>query len=157
LALVDHSQRHFGQVSRRLRQMRRLLRWVPALLVFPGRPRPDRGRLRWLAWGAMALTGVSARTRPAGGRRSWPGWLARRVQGVGIRLLLAPAAAALVTVGLLRGSLPPLDGTCAVPGLSAPVRIERDGHGIPTIHAATRADLACGLGFVHAQDRFFQM
>jgi penicillin amidase len=137
--------------------MRQLLRWVPTLLVFPGRPRPDGCKLRWLAWGALALTGVSARTRTDGGRRSWPGWLARSVQGVGVRLLLALVAAALVTVGLLRGSLPKLDGTCAVPGLSAPVRIERDGQGIPTIHAANRADLACGLGFVHAQDRFFQM
>jgi penicillin amidase len=57
----------------------------------------------------------------------------------------------------LRGSLPTLEGTVDVPGLSGPVRIDRDALGIPTIHAANRIDLACGLGFVHAQDRYFQM
>ena len=44
-----------------------------------------------------------------------------------------------------------------VRGLHAPVRIERDGQGVPTIRAEGREDLAFGLGFVHGQDRFFQM
>ena len=57
----------------------------------------------------------------------------------------------------MRGSLPQLDGTATVGGLSAPVRIERDALGVPTITGATRADVARGLGFLHAQDRFFQM
>jgi penicillin amidase len=57
----------------------------------------------------------------------------------------------------LHGSLPPLDGTIAVRGLSEPVRIERDERGIPTLHASNRRDLAFATGFVHAQDRLFQM
>jgi penicillin amidase len=57
----------------------------------------------------------------------------------------------------LRGSLPGLDGTRAVAGLAAPVTVERDALGIPTITGASRSDVAYALGFVHAQDRFFQM
>jgi penicillin amidase len=58
---------------------------------------------------------------------------------------------------LLAGSEPKLDGTLKAPGLGAAVSISRDSLGIPTIVAATRADLAYGLGFAHAQDRFFEM
>ena len=57
----------------------------------------------------------------------------------------------------LRSSLPGLSGTLVVSGPQAEIRIERDALGIPTIRAAHRNDLAFGLGFVHAQDRFFQM
>src|SRR6516162_1275585 len=41
--------------------------------------------------------------------------------------------------------------------LSRPVRIERDKHGIPHIHAANDADLFFGLGYAMAQDRLFQL
>jgi penicillin amidase len=58
---------------------------------------------------------------------------------------------------LLTSSLPQLDGTIHVSGLLAPVRIERDGRGIPTLRAESRNDLAFATGFVHGQDRFFQM
>lgn len=57
----------------------------------------------------------------------------------------------------MRGSLAQLDGERALPGATATVMIERDALGIPTIGAVSRADVARGLGFVHAQDRFFQM
>ncbi|MBX3420747.1 MAG: penicillin acylase family protein [Pirellulaceae bacterium] len=57
----------------------------------------------------------------------------------------------------LAGSLPQLDGEMAVSGLTAPVTIERDSLGIPTLRAANRADLAFATGLVHGQDRFFQM
>ncbi len=57
----------------------------------------------------------------------------------------------------LRASLPQLDGHVALPGLSAPVTITRDALGVPAIKAATRLDIACALGYLHAQDRFFQM
>ena len=57
----------------------------------------------------------------------------------------------------LRTSLPQTSGTIVVNGLSAPVTITRDAHGIPTIVAKTDTDAAFALGFVHAQDRLFQM
>src|SRR3989475_10738098 len=58
---------------------------------------------------------------------------------------------------LLRASLPRLDGTLAEAGLASAVRIARDSRGVPTIEAADRLDLAYATGFVHAQDRYFQM
>jgi len=57
----------------------------------------------------------------------------------------------------LRASLPVLDGSVQVKGLSAPVLITRDGLGVPTIRGASREDVARATGFLHAQDRFFQM
>ena len=57
----------------------------------------------------------------------------------------------------LRGSLAVLDGRRTVRGLQAEVRIERDANGVPTIRAGTREDAARALGFLHAQERFFQM
>src|SRR5690606_18337899 len=42
-------------------------------------------------------------------------------------------------------------------GPAQPIAIERDANGTPTITAQSRSDLAFGTGFVHAQDRFFQM
>ncbi|HEX8783383.1 MAG TPA: penicillin acylase family protein, partial [Steroidobacteraceae bacterium] len=79
-----------------------------------------------------------------------------------LKLIGAAAAvlvlAALGTVyGLLRASLPQLDGRVHLPGLNAPVSIARDALGVPTIEARDRADLAYATGFVHGQDRFFQM
>ncbi|HEX5716050.1 MAG TPA: penicillin acylase family protein, partial [Thermoanaerobaculia bacterium] len=56
-----------------------------------------------------------------------------------------------------RASLPRLDGEVAAAGLAGPVTVERDAAGIPTVRGASRADVAFGTGFVHAQDRFFQM
>lgn len=57
----------------------------------------------------------------------------------------------------LRASLPLLDGTHTLAGLENPVSIERDHDGVPTLQASNRWDAARGLGFLHAQDRFFQM
>ena len=50
-----------------------------------------------------------------------------------------------------------LDGEVRLSGLSAPVAIERDALGVPTIRAANRVDVARATGFLHAQERFFQM
>jgi penicillin amidase len=86
-----------------------------------------------------------------------------------LRRVVRGALFLLVVVGVLilgggiyarsqvRASLAQLDGTATVAGLGADVRIERDALGVPTIHAASREDVARALGFLHAQDRFFQM
>jgi penicillin amidase len=66
-------------------------------------------------------------------------------------------AAALVGWLTLRASLPVIDGRAVLPGLKAPVTIERDAAGVPTITGADRADLARALGYLHGQDRFFEM
>ncbi|MDQ5910419.1 MAG: penicillin amidase [Pseudomonadota bacterium] len=81
----------------------------------------------------------------------------RRIQwGAGLLLALLVSTAIGLYVAL-QGSLPQLDGVAALPGLNAPVAIERDGLGIPTIRGETRVDIARALGVIHAQERFFQM
>src|SRR4051794_39818419 len=59
--------------------------------------------------------------------------------------------------GQLHNSLPILDGRAHITGLHQPVTITRDALGIPTIQAGSREDVARATGFLHAQDRFFQM
>lgn len=67
----------------------------------------------------------------------------------GLALLAAIAAVAL--------SMPALDGTYIEPQLHAGVSVARDAQGVPTIAGTTREDVAYATGFVHAQERFFQM
>ena len=57
----------------------------------------------------------------------------------------------------MRDSLPQLDGEIRLPGLSAPVTVRRDGHGIPHIEAASLDDLFEAQGYVTAQDRLWEM
>lgn len=57
----------------------------------------------------------------------------------------------------LRASLPVLDGRITVMGLQGPVTVTRDALGIPTIRATSREDVARATGFLHAQERYFQM
>ena len=57
----------------------------------------------------------------------------------------------------LASSLPQTKGTLDLPGLEHPVTVVRDGLGVPTIKADSPHDLYLALGFVHAQDRLWQM
>ena len=54
-------------------------------------------------------------------------------------------------------SFPQIDGEIQLDGLNGPVDIYRDPMGIPHIYAATQHDLFFAQGYVHAQDRFWQM
>ena len=71
--------------------------------------------------------------------------------------VLLAAFAGLGGYFYLRLSLPQTSGEIEVAGLSAPVEILRDRHGIPHIFAASEADAQFALGFVHAQDRLWQL
>lgn len=85
-------------------------------------------------------------------------WNAMRIVRRLLALLLLLVLLAVVGAWwMLRGSLAQLDGSVAIAGLSAPVQIERDAQGVPTIRAQNELDLTRALGFLHAQDRFFQM
>jgi penicillin amidase len=76
----------------------------------------------------------------------------------GLGLLVAVLAVALVAGFLwLRTSLPQVDGTIRLAGLEREIEILRDRHGVPHIFAATEEDAYFALGFVHAQDRLWQM
>lgn len=81
----------------------------------------------------------------------------RWVPRIAVTLLLLIALGIALAWLLLAGSVPKLNGTIALRGLSAPVTITRDAHGTPTIIARKRADAAYALGFLHGQERYFQM
>lgn len=84
----------------------------------------------------------------------------KRLWIAGVVLVALVVACGAVVLGAwvaVRRSLPAIDGEVAARGLHARVRVERDARGVPTIRAEGREDLAFGLGFVHGQDRFFQM
>jgi Penicillin amidase len=103
--------------------------------------------------------------RMAGDGQDMMGTALRIKTGRFPRWLIATALmlAALVAIGgaagwlMLRASLPVLDGRVRGNGLSATVTIDRDALGVPTISGVDRGDLAYATGFLHAQDRFFQM
>ncbi len=76
-----------------------------------------------------------------------------------IGLALAGAAGLAVPAGLaaLRRSLPATGGRLRVPGLQSPVQVLRDRWGVPHIYAEQAHDLFLAQGYVHAQDRLWQM
>ncbi|MDA8249577.1 MAG: penicillin acylase family protein [Rhodospirillales bacterium] len=80
--------------------------------------------------------------------------LLRRVLALLVTLVLLAAAA---VAGLIWMSLPGGDVAADIPGLSAPVAIAIDADAIPHVRAASEADAAAALGFLHARERLFQM
>jgi penicillin G amidase len=94
------------------------------------------------------VTGVPASRRSTGVRILL--WLL-------LILALLVAGVAAFAYFVARSALPQLDGSLPVKGLSAAVKVTRDGHGVPTIEAATLQDLFLAQGYVTAQDRLWQM
>jgi penicillin amidase len=80
-------------------------------------------------------------------------WL-RRFAALVLLLVLVVAAAWFIYVKRVS---PQVDGSMSIAGPKAEIRIERDGNGIPTIKAMSVDDALFGLGFVHAQDRLWQL
>ena len=87
--------------------------------------------------------------------------LSRRLKKVAIAtaiVLGVLAIGVMVTVrSLLVASLPRMNGTVAIHGLGSAVEIARDKRGIPIIQGERFGDVALALGYLHAQERFFQM
>lgn len=81
------------------------------------------------------------------------GWLKKILLSLMVLLLLAAAA----VYWIFRSSLPELTGELTSADLTGPVVIQRDQQGLATISGENRDDLAYATGFVHAQERFFQM
>ena len=73
--------------------------------------------------------------------------------------IAATLAAALLAAGYfyLRQSLPQTKGEIRLPGLGAAAEVMRDRYGVPHIFAASLEDASFALGYVHAQDRLWQM
>jgi penicillin amidase len=80
-------------------------------------------------------------------------WL---VRALAVVLVLALALVGLVT-WTIRRSFPQLEGSVLVPGLSGDVTVLRDRWGVPHIYADSAEDLFRAQGYVHAQDRFWEM
>jgi penicillin amidase len=99
----------------------------------------------------MATSALPARRIPARSR-NWR-WLALFLSAI----LLGSVGAMAWAYFLAHSALPQFDGTVPVPGLSAPVTVTRDAHGVPTIEASTLQDLFFAQGYVTAQDRLWQM
>jgi penicillin amidase len=76
---------------------------------------------------------------------------------VAVVFALAVIAAVAVAATLVRRPLPAHEGTAEVPGLDSEVTVLRDERGVPSIYAETAEDLFRAQGYVHAQDRFFEM
>ena len=90
-------------------------------------------------------------------KRRWPRILLWSCCGLLVLLALAPLAAVLWLRSAAKAALPQLDGDVHLAGLSAPVTVRRDAHGVPHIEAATQDDLFVAQGYVTAQDRLWQM
>lgn len=75
----------------------------------------------------------------------------------GIIIGTAAGLAGVGAIAALRRPLPRTSGTLPLPGLQAPVRVIRDRWGVPHIYAANSEDLFMAQGYVHAQDRLWQM
>ncbi len=72
-------------------------------------------------------------------------------------LVVVPLMACATIYFGFSASLPELEGAIETSHISAPVMLERDEYGNPTITAHTRSDLSYVSGYLHAQERFFQM
>ena len=80
-------------------------------------------------------------------------WLRRSLWALVAVIVLLALAANFYTLR----AMPVVDGDLRVAGLQQPVKVERDPNGIPTIKAQNQHDLMFALGFVHAQDRLWQL
>jgi penicillin amidase len=72
-------------------------------------------------------------------------------------VLILVTAFALAGFFYLRSSLPQLDGSLHLDGLSDSIEIVRDTNAIPHIFAKDARDAYFALGYVHAQDRLWQL
>jgi penicillin G amidase len=77
--------------------------------------------------------------------------------GIGASLAVLAVVAGWAVWHVLTSSLPDTEGELTVEGLHAPVDIRRDQAGVPHILATNDADMYFAAGFVHAQDRLWQM
>ena len=81
-----------------------------------------------------------------------------RVLGViGLVVVLLLGGVALFAVHTVRASFPQTSGEVSVPGLTAATTVTRNDLGVPDIYADSLEDLFFTQGYVHAQDRFWEM
>lgn len=96
------------------------------------------------------LSRVRRNRRPAG-------TLSRILKRAALIFSIFLCVTVLTVSAWLYSSLPATRGNLAVSGIGTVVEITRDAHGVPTITAGSQRDAIFALGFLHAQDRLFQM
>ena len=72
-------------------------------------------------------------------------------------MVVVAIVATVLLVSAVRDSMPTTSGEATLPGLAADVTVMRDESGIPHIYGDSMTDLARAQGYVHAQERFFEM
>jgi penicillin amidase len=102
----------------------------------------------------MATPAIAPMHKP---RRSRVRLIFRIVVGLLLLVLVTFAGFGLWLTRATKAALPQLDGNLAVTGLTAPVSVIRDQHGVPHIKASSLPDLFFAQGYVTAQDRLWQM
>ena len=109
----------------------------------------------------MTTTRAESRSDPAPGRPRPGRSLGRRIGQWAYGVFCGVVAIAVIVAGFavwtVQRSFPQLDGTVTASGLHHRVTVLRDATGIPTIEADDTHDLFYAQGYVHAQDRFFEM
>jgi penicillin amidase len=95
--------------------------------------------------------------KPRSRKTRWARWVLGTLVSIVVLLAVFACAGVLWLRSAAHAALPTLDGDVQVSGLSAPVTVRRDGHGVPHIEAATQEDLFIAQGYVTAQDRLWQM
>jgi penicillin G amidase len=85
--------------------------------------------------------------------------MARRSVVIGVALAVVLVAAAVVVGGLLyvRGVKPDYDAMIGDAAVSKPVDVWRDSAGVPHLWASSDADLYYAQGYIHAQERLWQL
>ena len=80
-------------------------------------------------------------------------WIRRFFALIGLLLLLAAA----LGLWYARQTLPQMDGQLPLAGLQAPVKVQRDASDVTHILASQPSDAWRALGYVHAQERGWQL
>ncbi len=84
-------------------------------------------------------------------------WVKRLGIALVLLVLLTLVAVAVTGVVFVRAGFPQTEGERTLAGLDGDVEVLRDGHGVPTIVASSSDDLFRAQGYVHAQDRYWEM
>lgn len=85
------------------------------------------------------------------------GIIRRIAVAIAALLVVVMVAGFALTVWVARRPLPDTAGTVTIEALDAPVTVTRDARGVPHLWAESDRDLFLAQGYVHAQDRFFEM
>ena len=89
--------------------------------------------------------------------RLWPRYVLFTIAWIIVLVVVITGFGVLWLRSAAKAALPQLDGDIGLAGLSAPVTVRRDQHGVPHIDAASQEDMFVAQGYVTAQDRLWQM